>query len=256
MYNLFYCPYNRQYYDQYLTPVFLPINQYVNPHYYEPRQFAMLITPDELTKLQGKRIRTTVPNLGSIMATVGPYDPNTNRVQLQNIVSVQDGVNHGTLGYLPSDLGGYQIIDAPSGTGGSDAGTAGEPPSEVFTEEQLSTLVPLTKTLGSFDYPSPTWTDPTRMRRYRVYLEVTVPQVIAQSVQSSLDKCMEVAKAKALTIIAPFLTPVTVGGLAGAIPGAIGAGFQAFSLCVASNPMIYPYLNRIKLDIKTSDKVV
>ncbi|WP_368650535.1 hypothetical protein AB1M41_19560 [Bacillus inaquosorum] len=213
------------------------------------QQMLLLVTPEELQKLSGRKIRTTVPNLGSITATVGPYDPNTNRVQLQNIVSVADGMNHGTLGYLPTELGGLQVLDTP--------GTGGEPsPQPTIPPDQLGQDVALTKTIGSFDYPSPTATNPFRRRRYRVYLEVTVPQAIAQTVQSALDRCMEVAKARALTILAPFLTPVTVGGLLAAIPGALSAALQAFTTCVATVPQIYPYLNRIKVDIKTSDKVV
>lgn len=241
-YYYYYNPYQRQQYYQ--GPP---------PYYALPRPFAMLVTPDELTKLQGKKIRTTVPNLGSITATVGPYDPNTNRVQLQNIVSVQDGVNHGTFGYLPSDLGGLQILDGSPGTGGggTGGGTGGE-----WNPDQLSRLTELKKTFFSFDYPSPTGGNPFRRKRFRVYLSVTVPVVIAEATQQNLDQCMEVAKAKAAVILAPFLTPLTYGGLPGAIPGAISAAVQAFSVCVASNPLIYPYLNRIKLDIKTSDTVV
>ncbi|WP_142346361.1 hypothetical protein [Bacillus toyonensis] len=84
-----------------------------------------IILPEEIQKLEGKRIRTTVPNLGSIKATVGKYNVTTNRVDLHNIISEMDGINHGTLSYLPTELGGLQVLD----------GIGGVPPSETPSED-------------------------------------------------------------------------------------------------------------------------
>ncbi len=235
--NFYFNPYNRQYYYSYES---------VTPQYYALRQIAMLVTPDELTKLQGKKIRTTVPNLGSITATVGPYNSSTNRVELQNIVSVQDGVNHGNLSYLPSDLGGLEILD--DGRTSPGAGENGIPPNQL---QQTSVLK---KTITKFGVPfagSITLKNPTGLKQYRVWLEVTVPTIIAKQGQAILDNCMEVAKSRLLTVLAPFLTPATYGGLPAAIPGATTAALQAFTVCVGANPIIYPYMNYIKLNIKS-----
>ncbi|AIK48413.1 hypothetical protein DJ95_1456 [Bacillus atrophaeus subsp. globigii] len=109
----------------------------------------------------------------------------------------------------------------------------------------------LTKTVLSFNYPyCANWK--CKKRLYRVYLEVKVPQSIASSVQGSLDRCMEQAKVVIAQILLPFATPATMSGLPGAIPGALAAGTKKFTSCVATNPKIYPHINKIKLSIKTN----
>ncbi|MGF9944630.1 hypothetical protein ABEX44_15410 [Priestia megaterium] len=110
-------------------------------------------------------------------------------------------------------------------------------------------LVTLTKTIASFHYPH----TPLQWRKYRVYFEVKVPKVIADSTQHTLDQCMEKAKGVAAGIIAPFVTPATMIGLPGAIPGALTAATSSFMGCVASDPKIYPHMNKIQVNIK-SDK--
>ncbi|MGM0879075.1 MAG: hypothetical protein ACQEWV_31665 [Bacillota bacterium] len=111
-------------------------------------------------------------------------------------------------------------------------------------------LVTLTKTIGSFHYPV---FDPLpRTKLYRVYLEVKVPKSIADSTQQTLDGCMEVAKIEMAKILAPYMTPATYGGLLGAIPGALVAGVSEFTKCVASDPRIYPHIDKIQVDIKTN----
>ena len=120
-------------------------------------------------------------------------------------------------------------------------------------EDQLQQTSVLTKTITRFGVPfaqSPTLSNPTGLRQYRVWLEAIVPTVIKQQGQDILDKCMDSAKARLLIVLAPFLTPATYGGLPGAIPGAISAAMQAFTICVGTNPIIYPYLKNIKLNVK------
>ncbi|WP_061458040.1 hypothetical protein [Bacillus cereus] len=111
-------------------------------------------------------------------------------------------------------------------------------------------FVTLTKTIASFDYP--VFTPLPNKKRYRVYLEVQVPKSIAVSTQATLDKCMEQAKTRAAIVIAPFITPATMGGLPGAIPGAITEATKTFGLCIASDPAIYPHINHINVNIKTN----
>jgi alanine-alpha-ketoisovalerate/valine-pyruvate aminotransferase len=60
------------------------------------------LTIPEIQQLRDKKIRTTIPNIGLITATVGKYDSNTNRVELINIISEEYGRRYGNLTYLPS----------------------------------------------------------------------------------------------------------------------------------------------------------
>ena len=81
-----------------------------------PMQGRQYIIPvNEIQQMQGKRIRTTVPNIaGTITATVGTYNASTNRVELINIISDRTGVSYGNLSYLPEELSGLQVIgDGP-----------------------------------------------------------------------------------------------------------------------------------------------
>ncbi|WP_230933881.1 hypothetical protein, partial [Priestia sp. TSO9] len=116
---------------------------------------------------------------------------------------------------------------------------------EVTTDDEL---VVLTKTIASFHYPHTL----IETRKYRIYLEVKVPKAIANSTQQTLDSCMESAKQTIYAIITPFLTPATMGGLVGAIPGALAAGTKTFTSCVARDPKIYPHINKIKVELKTN----
>ncbi|RAS91852.1 hypothetical protein A3863_04575, partial (plasmid) [Priestia endophytica] len=117
-----------------------------------------------------------------------------------------------------------------------------EPDPVVPPEEEE--LVTLTKTLTSFDYPHTL----IEWRTFRVYLEVKVPKEIAATMQSSLDNCMEVAKVKAVPALGGCITIPTCMA---AISAALKIAVSTFTTCVAANPQIYPYINRIKIDVKT-----
>jgi DNA-binding cell septation regulator SpoVG len=190
------------------------------------------------------------PSLGS-----GGYwkytDHGNGTISLQNAANTQwkdhyldiDG-NTGKVILWPSlGSGGYWNLNKVSGPG------IGSTPGPSETQQPKATL---TKTIGSFHYPSPTLTQPGRMKLYRVYLEVKAPQAIANTLQDSLDNCMVVAKTAALKVISPFLTPATMAGLPGAIPAALGVATQAFVGCVASNPRLYPYANQIDVSLKSN----
>ncbi|GIM30365.1 hypothetical protein CPJCM30710_30310 [Clostridium polyendosporum] len=70
-------------------------------------------TPDEIQQLQGKKIRTTLPNIvGTVTATFGQYNANTNGVQFKNIISDRTGVNYGNLNYLLEEIGGLEELSA------------------------------------------------------------------------------------------------------------------------------------------------
>lgn len=107
-------------------------------------------------------------------------------------------------------------------------------------------MVKLTKTIASFHYPYTL----TETRKYRIYLEVTVPKVIADTTQATLDMCMERAKGTAYAIIAPCLTPATMATCPGLVVTALNAATTTFLQCVASDTKIYPYIRSIKVDIR------
>lgn len=89
-----------------------------------------LITKPEVERLKGKRIRTTLPNItGTVTATVGEYNSQTNRVMLLNIVSDRNGVSYGNLAYLLDEVGGLQEIE-----GVGPDGPDGPPPGQDCTK--------------------------------------------------------------------------------------------------------------------------
>lgn len=91
-------------------------NDYLNPYGYTTRepQVPYLIPVDDIKTLKGKQIRTTVPNItGTITATVGSYNAQTNRVQLINIRSDRTGISYGNLSYLPEELSGLEVLSVP-----------------------------------------------------------------------------------------------------------------------------------------------
>jgi hypothetical protein len=257
----FHAVYSRHYGDlgnqqSYQFP-YEPFYNYVHPHYYAPRTFQMLITPTELKDLVGKQITTTIKDIGQVKACVVNYDETNNRVTLSNIILIQTGDSLGTQAYRPDELIGYnKIADTCPGTGtgttpgGTGAGTGVDAPTPDISEEQLQQTSVLTKTITSFGVPAPTITNPFRVRTYRVWLEVTVPTIIAQQVQGILDRCMRSATQTLAASLAPYFTPATYGGLPAAIPGALATATKTFTTCVGSNPIIYPFINRIKLDVK------
>lgn len=108
-------------------------------------------------------------------------------------------------------------------------------------------FVTITKTIASFDYPH----TPINWRKYRIYLEVEVPREIASSMQDHLDRCMDRAVDSIKVSIGPYLTPPTMGGLPAAIASAFPIAVGIFTTCISSVPELYPYVNKIKLDIKT-----
>lgn len=79
------------------------------------QQTYPLIQVPRLQQLQGAVIRTTIGTLGGVTATVGRYNPVSNRIQLINITSERTGVNFGTLSFLPEELIGLQILVPPPG---------------------------------------------------------------------------------------------------------------------------------------------
>ncbi|PIJ98127.1 hypothetical protein [Lysinibacillus sphaericus] len=229
---------NAEYYS--LTP----LNFDLQRNYLVQREDYFTIPPDELTKLKGKKIRTTIQNLGTVEACVGNYNTGDNRVELSNIISIQDGVNHSTMGFLPSELVGMQDLNQTC----TPTGKKDDLPSDKQSEKTV-----IKKTIISFGVPAPVWNDLRRTKTYRVYLEVTVPTIIKDQAQGILDSCMIVAIDRAEAYLSPYvfaaLTALNPSPVVAALPGALGAATQAFTICVGSNPIIYPYLNQINLNI-------
>ncbi|ADL50412.1 hypothetical protein [Clostridium cellulovorans] len=94
----------------------LPISKFPYYRLYRP---TYALTLPEVNRLKGRRIRTTVPNIvGTITATVGEYNPNTNRVELKNIISDRTGVSYGNLSYLLDEIAGLQVLPKDNGTPG------------------------------------------------------------------------------------------------------------------------------------------
>lgn len=100
---------------------------YLNTQGYTAREPVQYLIPvNDLQNLKGKKIRTTVPNIpGTIIATVGSYNPQTNRVQLINIRSERTGISYGNLSYLPEELSGLEELSGPGSTTGPDSSTPG-----------------------------------------------------------------------------------------------------------------------------------
>jgi len=116
---LYRCPicgsilYNSSLFVQNPNPIYLPTSSYIPESKNLIQQDEQnLIPPSELIQLKGKQIQTTIPLLGTITACVGDYDATTNRVKLSNITKVSNGEKiGGTMGYLPEELVGYEIIN-------------------------------------------------------------------------------------------------------------------------------------------------
>lgn len=252
MNNYHICPMcgNERYYDNYNYQQFNDPSQY---EYHDLRQPIVhhQILLQEIPQLKGKQIQVNIQDIGPVIACVGPYNPATNRVELQNIKHYHTGMNYGNMNFLLTELTGYKVIaeTCSSTESPTTPSTGGIPSTTEIPESQLSKTTVLRKTITSFGIPTPVWNDPFKTRTYGAWLEVTVPVIIAQQSQNILDRCMNVATESLAVSLAPFLTPVTYAGLPGAIPAALGRAVQAFSTCIASNPIIYPYLNRIKLNV-------
>lgn len=262
MVNFYRCPmcggvlYNNNYAGEFLNPNFLqsappvPINNYLVQN--NDVTTPTLIPVNELGDLKGKQIQTSIQNLGTVTACVGDYDPIRNRVPLSNIKNIQTGENHGDMDFLPTELVGYRVISETCPESGTTDGRV-PPPDRRIPEEQLAETTVIRKTITSFGIPAPILRDPFRTRTYRVWLDVTVPVVIRNQAQEILDRCMTEATNSIYQYLAPYVASAVAslnpGPVVAAIPGAIGTATQTFTLCVGSNPIIYPYMNRIKLDI-------
>ncbi|MEC1546388.1 hypothetical protein [Bacillus halotolerans] len=95
----------------------IPVYQHTVPQTFVERFPVYSATIPELQKLEGKKIRTTVPNIiGTVTAIVGPYNSANNRVLLKNIISDRTGTPYGNLSYLPEELGGLDDLSGSSGT--------------------------------------------------------------------------------------------------------------------------------------------
>lgn len=235
--------YNSSYFEQYPNPSYLqasyiptPVNDYlVQNEEYQP----YLIPVTEIPSLKGKQIRTTIQNLGTVTACVGDYDASRNRVELSNITSVSTGVNHGDLDFLPEELVGYKVINQTCpGAGTTD--------NRDDTGRVETTVI--RKTIASLHLPRG-W----NMRRYRAYLDVTVPVAIRDQAQDILDRCMKLATDSAIAYMAPYAAAAAAsfnpGPIVSALPGAVAEALKKFTICVGSNPIIYPYIanNTIKM---------
>ncbi|MDD1505231.1 hypothetical protein PVA17_21145 [Lysinibacillus sp. CNPSo 3705] len=241
--------YNSSYFEQYPNPIYLQAsniptsaNDYlvqngtIRPH---------SIPVPELPSLKGKQIRTTIQNLGTVTACVGDYDASRNRVELSNITSVSNGVNHGDMDFLPEELVGYKVINQTCPGPGTGAGT-GTTDTRGDAGKVETTVI--RKTIASLDLPHG-W----RMKRYRAYLDVTVPVVIRDQAQDILDRCMKSATDSAIAYMVPYVAAAAAsfnpGPIVSALPGAGAEALKKFTICVGSNPIIYPYIanNTIKV---------
>lgn len=97
------------YYNSLRYPLYTGLNFIPQYHNW---QLQYTLPPNEVIKLKGKRIRTTLPNIaGTVTATVGDYDSSSNRVQLLNIISDRTGINYGNLNYMPDEISGLEVLD-------------------------------------------------------------------------------------------------------------------------------------------------
>lgn len=247
MVYLYRCPicgsilYNSSLFVQNPNPIYLSTSSYIPESKILIQQDEQnLIPPSELIQLKGKQIQTTIPLLGTITACVGDYDATTNRVKLSNITKVSNGEKiGGTMGYLPEELVGYEIINetCPSPIPGPTPGPTGKVETTVIE-----------KTIASAHLPRG-WS----MRLYRAYLKVTVPVAIEKQAQDILDSCMKLATDRAKAYMVPYAiaagAALNPSPIVSALPGAVAEALKTFTVCVGSNPIIYPYIanNTIKI---------